>query len=273
VKLSILASGSGGNALYLEAEGTRVLVDAGVALRELRKRLNSVPGSPTPESLDALLLTHEHSDHAGHARTLVERGVVAHATVGTAEALGILAKPFVHDETFRVGAFEVRAIPLPHDAADPVGFVIGAEGARIGILVDCGHPDPQVARAYAGCDVLVIEANHDPEMLRYGNYPMSLKRRIGGQMGHLSNDEAAQLVRAIPGPPPRLIVLAHLSQMNNRPQLARAAMMRALGRKPVRLLVAAQARVMPPIHCSGEGVHISGGVPGEQLQLRFENAS
>jgi phosphoribosyl 1,2-cyclic phosphodiesterase len=273
VKLSILASGSGGNASYLEAEGTRVLVDAGVALRELRKRLNSVPGSPTPESLDAVLLTHEHSDHAGHAKTLVERGVTAYATVGTAEALGILAKPIVRGETFRVGAFEVKTIPLPHDAADPVAFVLSAEGARIGLLTDCGHPDPEVARGFAGCDVLVIEANHDPAMLQYGNYPMSLKRRIGGQMGHLSNEEAAQLVRMIPGGPPRLIVLAHLSQMNNRPQLARAAMMRALGRKPVRLLIAAQARVMPPIHCEGGTVHISGGVPGEQLSLRFENAS
>ena len=273
MKLSILASGSGGNASYLEAEGTRVLVDCGVALRELRKRLNSVPGSPTPESLDAVLLTHEHSDHAAHAKTLVERGVTTYATVGTAEALGILAKPIVRGETFRVGAFEVRTIPLPHDAADPVGFVLSAEGARVGLLTDCGHPDPEVARGFAGCDVLVIEANHDPAMLQYGNYPMSLKRRIGGQMGHLSNEEAAQLVRMIPGGPPRLIVLAHLSQMSNRPQLARAAMMRALGRKPVRLLIAAQARVMPPIYCEGGAVQISGGVPGEQLSLRFENAS
>src|SRR5262249_32448603 len=155
------------------------------------------------------LLTHEHSDHAGHAATLVERGVRAYATVGTAEALGILARPFLRDETFRVGAFEVTAVPLPHDAADPVGFVLSAEGARVGVLTDCGHADPQVARGYAGCDVLVIEANHDPEMLRYGTYPMSIKRRIGGRHGHLSNEEAAELVRLIPGGPPRLIVLAH----------------------------------------------------------------
>jgi phosphoribosyl 1,2-cyclic phosphodiesterase len=162
----------------------------------------------------------------------------------------------------------VTPVPVPHDAADPVGFVINAGGARLGVLTDCGHPAPEVALAFAGCDALVLETNHDADMLRYGSYPPSLKRRIGGRRGHLSNEEAAELVRAmIPHGLPRLIVLAHLSHLNNRPMLARSAVARVLGRRPVRLLVAAQGRALAPITIDSRGVHVADGLPGEQLTL------
>jgi phosphoribosyl 1,2-cyclic phosphodiesterase len=275
VKLSILASGSGGNALYVEADGTRVLLDAGLSPRALRKRLESVPGAPTPEKLDGMLLTHEHADHAGGAKALASRGLRAFATLGTLRELQI--DPESHTvitagQAFRVGALECMPVPVPHDAKDPVGFVLSHDGARMGLLTDCGHPSAAVAKAYAGCDVLIMEANHDPEMLRYGNYPMSLKRRIGGKKGHLSNEEAAELLRMILAGArklPRCIVLAHLSQMNNRALLARASIARVIGRRPVRVIVASQTRVLPPITCVSSGVEVEAGVPGEQLSLEF----
>jgi phosphoribosyl 1,2-cyclic phosphodiesterase len=268
VKLSVLASGSGGNALYVESGETRLLVDAGLSPRELRKRLAAVPGAPALEQLDGLLVTHEHSDHGGHAPALVAAGLRAHATAGTLAALGLSGEGAVirAGEPFSVGAIEVTPVPLPHDAAEPVGFVLRSGDARIGILTDCGWAAPDVAAAYAGCDVLLLEANHDPEMLYYGAYPPSLKRRIGGRRGHLSNEEAAELLRGMGRALPRLLVLAHLSRMNNRPQLARAAIARVVGRRPVRVLVAAQTQVSRVIEVHARGVQIA-GLPGDQLAL------
>src|SRR5262249_19698805 len=135
-------------------------------------------------------------------------------------------------EPFTVGAFTVRPVAVPHDAAEPVGFVLEANGTRAGILTDCGHDAPEVAAGVAGCDVLVLECNYDVTMLKYGSSPPSLKRRVGGRLGHLSNDQAAGLLKQMIklGRAPRLVVAAHLSQANNRPQLAKSALDRVLGR-------------------------------------------
>jgi phosphoribosyl 1,2-cyclic phosphodiesterase len=273
MRISMLASGSGGNCLFMEAEGTRLLVEAGLPMRELLKRLAHVPDAPSPERMDGLLLTHEHSDHAGHAHALVERGLRPYATAGTIGALGLpdFAARLEPGQRATVGAFEVLPVPVPHDAAEPVGFVLEAEGSRVGVLLDCGHATPALCEAFSGCDVLVLEANHDPEMLRYGAYPASLKRRIGGRRGHLSNAQAAELLRGL-AVLPRCVVLAHLSPMNNRPQLARAAVARVIGRRPVRLLVASQARVLAPITIEREAIRIAGGLPGEQLSLPLFDA-
>lgn len=270
MKLSILASGSGGNSLYVEAEGTRLLVDAGLAHRELCRRLARVPGAPAPESLDGVLVTHEHTDHGGHAQALAARGLRVYATGGTIEALELPADCAVRiksRKSFTIGAIQVTAVALPHDAVEPVGFVLAVGQARVGVLTDCGHPAPDVVAAYAGCSVMVLETNHDPGMLSYGNYPPSLKRRIGGRRGHLSNEEAAEFLRAMGRPLPRVIVLAHLSQMNNRAALARAAVGRVIGRQPTRVLVASQSRVMAPITVHERGVDIATGLPGDQLPL------
>jgi phosphoribosyl 1,2-cyclic phosphodiesterase len=270
--MSILASGSAGNSLFVEAGGTRLLVDAGLPARELSRRLAFVPQAPAPERMDALLLTHEHADHAAHAMGLVRRGLEAYATAGTLSALGLPpegCRPIEAGRLFSVGAIEVTPVPLPHDAADPVAFLLGHEGSRIGIITDCGHPAAEVADAFSGCDVLVLEANHDAHMLRYGSYPPSLKRRIGGTRGHLSNDEAGELLRLMAqrGGLPRCVVLAHLSHLNNRPTLARSAVARVIGRRPVRVVVATQGRALAPITLEGESVTIADGLPGEQLQL------
>jgi phosphoribosyl 1,2-cyclic phosphodiesterase len=258
--------------VYIEAGGTRLLVDAGLPPRELAARLLLAKGAPSIDAMDGLLLTHEHGDHAKYAGRIAERGVPVYGTASTLAELD-LTGPHVHaivrEEAFRVGQIDVLPVPLPHDAADPVGFVLMSDDGRVGLLTDCGHASYDVAAAYRGCDVLLLEANYDPDLLRLGSYPPSLKRRIGGALGHLSNAEAAELIRLMGKPAPRCIVLAHLSQLCNRAQLARAAVTRAIGRQPVRLMVAQQGRPLPPIEVSVHNIQVSGGLPGEQLTFLF----
>ncbi len=231
MRFSLLGSGSSGNVAYIEAGGTRVLVDAGLSKAEIARRLTKLPSdAPTSiEEIDAVLITHDHSDHGGHAAAL---GRPLYATAGTRQALSLEATRVIAGDAFAVGALRITPVLLPHDAVETVGYVLSDGSSRVGILTDCGHDAPEVAQAYAGCDVLVLECNHDVTMLRYGPYPPSLKRRVGGRLGHLSNDQAAALLRMMlqAGPPPKLVIAAHLSLANNRAQLAKSALDRVLGR-------------------------------------------
>jgi phosphoribosyl 1,2-cyclic phosphodiesterase len=267
LRLTLLGSGSSGNVAFVEAGTTRLLVDAGLPRPELEARLARVPA--TLADIDAVLVTHDHADHAGSAAQL---GRPIWATTGTRQACGWSA-----DEIFRVragvpftvGAFTVTPVLLPHDAVETVGYVLAAGGAQVGILTDCGHDAPEVAAAYAGCDLLVLEANYDVTLLKYGSYPPSLKRRVGGRLGHLSNDQAASLLRAmcLAGAPPRLVVAAHLSQANNRPLLAKRAFDRVLGRGG-RVLVAHPQRGTPMINVERGRVTVEPGL-NEQLSFNF----
>jgi phosphoribosyl 1,2-cyclic phosphodiesterase len=231
MRFSLLGSGSSGNVAYVEAGGTRVLVDAGLSKSEIDKRLQRLPSDAamTVAAIDAVLITHDHSDHGGHAAAL-DRPLWA--TAGTRQALSLEASRVLAGEPFTVGALTVMPVLLPHDAVETVGYVISDGASKVGILTDCGWDAPEVAAAYAGCDLMVLETNHDVTMLRYGPYPPSLKRRVGGRLGHLSNDQAASLLKMMmqAGPPPKLVIAAHLSQANNRPQLAKSALDRVLGR-------------------------------------------
>ncbi|MGZ3406084.1 MAG: MBL fold metallo-hydrolase [Polyangia bacterium] len=231
MRFSLLGSGSSGNVAYIEAGGTRVLVDAGLSKAEVDRRLTKLPSDAAASLADihAVLITHDHSDHGGHAAAL---GRPLFATAGTKQALSLEATRVLAGEPFSVGALRVSPVLLPHDAVETVGYVISDGSSKIGILTDCGHDAPEVAEAYAGCDLLVLECNHDVTMLRYGPYPPSLKRRVGGRLGHLSNDQAASLLRMMlqAGPPPKLVIAAHLSLANNRAQLAKSSLDRVLGR-------------------------------------------
>ena len=234
---------------FVEAEGTRVLVDAGLSKEEIVTRLGAATGA-TLEEIDAVLVTHDHADHAGCAPAL---GRPIYTTEGTRQARAWDGTHRVRSgERIPIGALEIHPVLLPHDGVETVGYVLEAAGTRVGILTDCGHDAPDVARAFAGCDVLVLEANHDLVMLRHGPYPNSLRRRVAGRLGHLSNDQAASLVRMMcrEAAAPRLVVVAHLSQANNRPQLAKSAIDRALGREVGagrRVIVASQVRPTPMI--------------------------
>jgi len=271
VRLSLLGSGSSGNVAFVEAQGpdagvTRVLVDAGLSRAETESRLGRIDASLTLSQIDAVLITHDHNDHAGHAKAL---GRPLRATAGTRRACGFDAELVRAGEPFTIGALTIKPVLLPHDADETVGYVLEGDGARVGVLTDCGHDAPEVAEGFAGCDVLVLETNHDATMLKHGPYPPSLKRRVGGRLGHLSNDQAASLLRQMlkHGPLPKLVLAAHVSQANNRPMLAKSALDRVLGR-PGRVMVAAATRPTAVITISGGRVS-AGPLVREQLTFDF----
>lgn len=232
-RVVVLGSGSSGNSTLVEGRRGRLLVDCGLSARETARRLNQV--GCAPGSIDALLVTHEHADHAGGAAMISRRfGVPIYATPATAAASGLRddgVAGLVHTgpgRPFRVGDLLVSPFPVPHDAVDNVGFVIECEGTRLGYATDLGHATGLVVERLKECDVLVAEANHDPEMLRNGPYPWAVKQRILGRHGHLSNDEMAGLVSLVAGARTRHLFLAHMSRTNNTPALAVQACRRGL---------------------------------------------
>ena len=222
LQVSILASGSKGNAVYVELDGARLLIDAGISAARITKGLRAC--GVEPQSLDAVLVTHEHIDHVRGLRTLAKQyHVPILATRGTLAGIDGGAA-FAEDmqrisEDFTVGAVTVRPFAISHDAAEPCGFRL--EGSHCcTIATDLGIVTETVQEAIEGTDVLVLEANHDADLLRRGSYPWPLKRRILSNRGHLANGEAAWALTRMKKPPHK-VYLAHLSEENNRPTLAR----------------------------------------------------
>lgn len=222
-----LASGSSGNCGLLLLGGARFLIDLGVSVRRLTALLR--PFGLTADDLDAVLLTHEHVDHIKGLATFVKRHrVPLYTTIGTAQAL--LEKfpqakdhfrPFYSGASFTVGSVKVSAFPTPHDAADSTGYVLEGGGARFGYATDLGFVPGPVRAALAGCGTVVLESNHDPDMLREGPYPYALKQRVAGPRGHLSNPDCARFAAELAGQGTRQFILSHLSDKNNTPVLAR----------------------------------------------------
>jgi phosphoribosyl 1,2-cyclic phosphodiesterase len=272
MRVTVLASGSGGNSILIEADRTRILVDAGLAPREIAKRIDRTSTGARLDDVQGMILTHEHEDHASGAAALASAGLRLFCTAGTARAAKLAR---THDicagHVTRVGALEVLPVTLPHDAAEHVGLILRDEGGSVGIILDCGHADADVARAFAGCDVLVLETNHDPDLLRAGSYPPFLKRRIGSRFGHLANEEAADLLRLMGAPRVQVLVLAHLSRMNNRPRFARAEIDKSLKRMGIRprVLVAPQEKPTAPVACIKGTTHILPASDDRQLCLAF----
>jgi phosphoribosyl 1,2-cyclic phosphodiesterase len=245
-RLVPLGSGSLGNATLVELDGTRILVDAGIAARTLATRLLEL--GVEPSSLSGILLSHEHGDHARGAERFSRRhGVAVFSTVDTLEALDRSPAHFaawrrVDPATVvEIGSVRVDPFPVPHDAVRPVGFVLEGGGVRAGVVTDLGHATTLVVQRLRGCDLLMVEANHDDTLLRDGPYPWQLKQRVGSRLGHLSNEAAARLVEHVVDERCRGVILGHLSEKNNTPELARAAVRRALrrsGRTSVEIQVA-----------------------------------
>ncbi len=245
-RFRVLGSGSDGNATLVEAGGARVLLDAGLGPRQLAERLASAEVDPA--SLDAILVSHEHGDHARGASAFSRKwGVPVAGSRGTLAAAGLVSErlpPLALVEpgtTLAFARLTVRAVAVPHDAARPLAFVLAAAGATFGHATDIGHLARPLVEALRGCDAILLESNYDPVLLRDGPYPWSLKERILGPRGHLSNGDVARLVEKGLGAECRQIVLAHLSRRNNHPELALQAAEEALsraGRRGVRLTVA-----------------------------------
>ncbi len=242
MRIAVLASGSGGNALLVEERGTKVLIDCGVSLRQLQRRTRAVGASL--DGLAAVLLTHEHGDHVQGVPVLrrhVDVPVVA--TRGTAEALagiGDVEPGLAAGRSWRVGSLEFVPVATSHDAREPVGFVIESVAGRMGLVTDTGELSSELTQAFAGCRVVLLETNHDPDLLRYGRYPWPLKQRIASVTGHLSNQQARGAIEALCHGGLEVVVAMHLSQENNRPELARREIERPLAGSAVRVAVASQ---------------------------------
>jgi phosphoribosyl 1,2-cyclic phosphodiesterase len=232
--LAVLGSGSSGNSALVCHEDTRILVDAGLSARQLCERLNAL--GVEPDSLSAIVLTHEHGDHTRGLEVFCrKRQIPIYATLHTAAIVrdGIGAplawRQFEAGNSFRVGGVEIHSFPVPHDAVDPVGFRFECGRTALGILSDVGHVTRLILDRLQGVDTLFAEANYDEVLLMNDTKrPWSTKQRISNRHGHLSNDQAAELVATIAGPNLHRVVLGHLSSDCNQPDLAVAAIARRL---------------------------------------------
>jgi len=244
VRLAVLASGSSGNALVVEGGGTRVLVDCGVSRRQLEQRLAMV--SLRLADIDAIVITHEHVDHVAGLRAVLHRHrVPVLASSGTVEALGSHLSAVTTLSSGRgVTIGEVRLLPVAtsHDAREPIGLVIEHGGCRAGVVTDTGVATELIAERLVGCHALLIESNHDVDMLRWGPYPWPLKQRIASRTGHLSNLQALELIERVAHSGLEVVAGMHLSRENNRPELAAREIGRPLTGSAVRVVTAEQDR-------------------------------
>lgn len=222
-----LSSGSKGNSSVFSARGTHILIDAGLSAKRLAEGVSAV--GLCPGELSGILITHEHTDHIRGIRVFAEKYRVPvymnESTCRALDGIGLdqrLVRIFRTNEDFYIRDLCVNALPIPHDAAEPVGYTIACGGRRISLFTDLGHIPKHVMQAAVGSELVVLEANHDIEMLKNGRYPQSLKNRVLGKRGHLSNDACAQAAVELVESGVGHIILAHMSQENNRPELARA---------------------------------------------------
>lgn len=230
MRFASLGSGSRGNATLVEQDSTLLLVDCGFSLRETERRLLRLGRDPAQVS--AILVTHEHGDHLSGVALFARRyGVPVWLSAGTcAASSGDIAgcNVFSSHASFAVGDIEITPFPVPHDAREPAQFVFGNGAQRLGLLTDTGSLTPHIEQQLTGCDALLLECNHDRAMLANGIYPPVLKARVGGDYGHLSNEQAGALLRRIDCSRLQHIVAAHISDKNNTPQLAVSALAAAL---------------------------------------------
>lgn len=243
MRFASLGSGSRGNALIVETGATRILVDCGFGPRQLETRLGRLGLAPT--QLDAILVTHEHSDHLAGVQACAQRyqlGVyLTHGTHAAMASIGLSATVIDSHAAFSIRDLEVMPFPVPHDAREPAQFVLADGKRRLGVLTDAGCITNHMVDMLSGCDALVLECNHDPSMLAAGRYPAHLKRRIAGRLGHLDNASAAALLERLDRRRLQHVVAAHLSQENNTPALARTALATVLNCQSDWISVADQA--------------------------------
>ena len=264
VSLTVLASGSKGNSSVLATSRTRILVDCGLSCRETLRRM--VACGEDPLTVNAIVISHEHSDHVTGLWVLARKlNIPVYMTGATyadwqywARDKETRTRPqlekleiFEPGKSFTIGDVTVSPFTIPHDAVDPVGFTFRAEGVKIGIVTDLGYMPRSVVDNIRGCDGLMIESNHDLEMLRGGPYPWQVKQRVMSRTGHLSNDALAQFFSNDYDGSAAFLILAHLSEANNHPDLARTAAEQALAHRRDllrnRLMLASQRAPLAPI--------------------------
>ena len=244
IRFASLGSGSAGNALLVESGATCLMVDCGFGQRETIRRLARL--GRLPEQINGILVTHEHGDHVGGVFPFARRNKIpvwlSYGTFAACEtaAAGVDVRIIDGHAAFGVGALEIQPYPVPHDAREPVQYAFSDGNRRLGVLTDSGSITPHIAEVLQSCDALVIECNHDAELLAASTYPAMLKGRISGNFGHLENTQAAMLLKQIETRRLRHVIAAHLSEQNNRPDLARDALASALNCAPDWIGVATQ---------------------------------
>lgn len=248
MRCALIGSGSAGNALLVTAGTTTLLVDCGYSVKAFEGRAEQLCFDPA--TLTAVLVTHEHDDHLGGVLPLSRRyrlpvywaggtGLAAaarHGDIGD-------AREFSSHAPFSIGEIEVTPVPVPHDAREPTQFVFSNGTSRLGLLTDLGSMTPHVLAAYADCDALCLEFNHDPALLESSAYPPSLRRRIASPWGHLSNPQAERLLERLRGPRLARVVAAHLSEKTNHPELVAACLERVV--PDLETTIASQRAVVP----------------------------
>ncbi|MHB1677514.1 MAG: MBL fold metallo-hydrolase [Sulfuriferula sp.] len=237
MRFASLGSGSEGNALVVEVGSTRVMLDCGFGLRETSRRL--AQKGLEPDQINAIVITHEHSDHLGGAARFARKyKIPVWMTHGTFQVFRqqqeTLPEILIIDShcSFAIADIELQPFPVPHDAREPAQFVFSNGKHKLGVLTDVGAITPHIVNMLNHCDALVLECNHDPLLLERSSYPRGLKQRIAGQFGHLDNQAAANLLAQLDTRPLQHLIAAHLSQHNNTPALALASLASALGCHP-----------------------------------------
>lgn len=231
MRFASLGSGSKGNATLVRAGDTLLMIDCGFSLRETTRRLARL--DVQPEQLDAILVTHEHSDHCSGVAALSRKFEIpvylTHGTASTERCAGSHRLCCFNSEaSFSVGCLDIKAVTVPHDAVEPCQYLLSWGESTLGILTDLGSVTPHVLDHYRDCHSLLLEFNHDLPMLQSGDYPPHLKRRVGGDWGHLNNDQAASLLRQLGGARSGHLVVAHISENNNSRDKAEQALLSVL---------------------------------------------
>jgi len=228
-----LASSSSGNSIFVGTSRTRILIDAGLSRKETIARLAAI--GETPEQLDAILVTHEHSDHVSGLMRLVRKfAVPVYTTTLTKPAIDWEGYAAAKVETFQagteftIGDIDIQSFTIPHDAIDPVGFTLKAEGVKVGVATDLGYMPESICYHLRGTHFLLLESNHDLDMLKVGPYPWSVKQRVMGRRGHLSNDGVSTFIRDYLDTSTATLLLGHLSEHNNHPEIVRLTAAQAL---------------------------------------------
>jgi phosphoribosyl 1,2-cyclic phosphodiesterase len=245
MRFAFLGSGSEGNSLLVQAGSTILMLDCGFSVNETVARLARL--GLQAEQLNGILVTHEHSDHIGGVARLARKFKLpvwmTHGTLLTQQAAfaDITVTELNPHHRIAIGDIEVQPFLVPHDAREPVQYVFSDGARRLGVLTDTGHITPHIEASLAGCHALVLECNHDEAMLRSGRYPPTLKQRVGGRVGHLSNRQAAALLANMDTSLLKYIVAAHLSKQNNQPELVAQALSEVLSCKQDEITIASQS--------------------------------
>lgn len=249
MKFATIVSGSSGNCIYIEGGSTRILVDAGLTLKALKAACSAF--GCLPEDISALLITHEHTDHISGAERICRRfGLPLWATAATWDNLPFRQcfsdqERHMFEYGMSIGELELDFFRLSHDAVQPTGITVQHQGKKLAIATDTGCVTPSMAKALRDCDGYVLEANHDVDMLRQGPYSYSLKQRVLSQRGHLSNAQAALALKELAGPHTRHVILAHLSETNNHPELALRQVMSVMKESPYHPVITVAPRHSP----------------------------